>query len=649
MDVAGCAEHPVTLLPFRGAPPASCTPSEECPQMEQTPQCSPFGLTGSPRIGPHCEQCHSKEVKSYEGEEQYDDQHRGKRNPRALPSMQSYRDTATSNGRVKGIRRLDDRVTPEHLKYHEVKSMTTNNQKKGFINLELPPLPERAIKGLDHPWVSPKGELFHVVRLWEFPHLYVLLKHKMWVRISKFLRETGNLAMLARSLGISRTILANIRNNPDQSISVSNLRKISWEIDISLDLMETSIRAARFGQSGDPEFLSFPFTMNIHAWRALCHIIGDGNVNKRKDGVFPEFRWTQWTEKNEIRIKDIPPKKQRYMRNLLERLSRLPGGKGNNVNYPKALSYAIMGTIPTLTFDDLKTSIFIDFIIRLPKIYKDYKVQFLAAFTIDDGSVSSDISFHQKDRSILEKIMELCDQLGYDHSPYPPSKQQRDGMYEFSLRLRGVRDFYNDINEIKTKYCCDSLLGLWHFDQIHKHTVRNISDERLEDNQRAIEVYERIITIMNDSKIRKTFEIRQHPKLKPLVEGYSDKVFGDRLRNLTSMKIMQEVKKPNVNTSYRPKRWIIPPGNDVETLLEKFRELYGYRAHKQSYERQFVTKEMAITAMKKLLARGIKPNPTNTAHEGNFSRQIFYRRKDLSALFEDLENLKELKEHEEEE
>ncbi|MFX1284499.1 MAG: hypothetical protein ACFFB5_12640 [Promethearchaeota archaeon] len=40
-------------------------------------------------------------------------------------------------------------------------------------------------------------------------------------------------------------------------------------------------------------------------------------------------------------------------------------------------------------------------------------------------------------------------------------------------------------------------------------------------------------------------------------------------------------------------------------------------------------------AMARLLARGIKPNPTNTAREGRFSKKLIYEREDLRALFED--------------
>ena len=46
---------------------------------------------------------------------------------------------------------------------------------------------------------------------------------------------------------------------------------------------------------------------------------------------------------------------------------------------------------------------------------------------------------------------------------------------------------------------------------------------------------------------------------------------------------------------------------------------------------------MAKSAMARLIARGVKPNPTNTSREGGFSKKLIYERDDLRALFEDEE------------
>ncbi len=581
VDVAECVEHSAALLPERGFSEASRTLLTECPQMGNAQRRIPFGLTGSPRIGPDREQSYPREVKTTEGKKLVD----------------------------------DNRVTPEHLNWFEVLQVRKNEKKP---DQELPPLPDRAIKGLKRPWVSPNGEPFHTVSLWEFENLYVLLGEKDWKSLSMFLKSM-NLSVLSRQLKIGQKTLRCIRDNRNQSIVVPNLCKLCEEAELDLESVERMIRGVRFNKSGEIEKILFPFVMDIYAWRALCHIAGDGNIHKRK---FPDLRWIQ------ARENQVP------MRDLLKRLSRPTGGESIYINYPKALSYAIMGTIPGMTLSDLRSPKFIQFVIDLPPTYRDWKIQFLAAFIIDDGCVSGDISFNQKDRTILEKVMSLCDQLGYDHSPYPPKRQQRDGMHDFQLRSKGYRNFYNDLNDLLSRYAKDSILSLWHKYPKLQNLVDRISDKRLEENQRSIVVYETILTILGDHQIRSSKQLREHPKLQPLVENYSSKIFRDRLRWLITHDLIQEVKKTN-GGSYRPKRLIIPSSHDLETLIQEFHTLYGDRAHSQSYKRQFVTVEMANKAKARLISRGVKPNPTNTAREGGFSRKLFYERADLRALFED--------------
>lgn len=491
-----------------------------------------------------------------------------------------------------------------------------------FPHGDLPPLPQRAIRGLpDGSSFTLDGEPFHTVHIWEFPLLYVKLQRKMWHKLSKLLRGSLNLAALARRLKLGRGILANIRDNPDQSIGIPTLKKLCREFDLDPNEIERSLRTVQFNKSGDPEKIAFPFVMGIYAWRALCHITGDGNVHKRK---YPDLRWTQ------------ERKNQGPMRELLKRLSRPIGGKGMNINYPKVLTYTTMGTIPGLTVSDLRSTKFLQFILDLPLSYRDYKVQFLAAFAIDDSGIDQTINFFQSSKPKLKLVIQLCDQLNYENST-DPYLHIRDNVWAFRLLLRGVRKFYNDIIGIQSRYANDRVLGLWHKQQNHKNIVENISDKRLEDNQRATNVHVTIITILSDNIERDSKKLRNHPKLHPLVENYSDKIFLDRLRLLHKFNLIREVKKPN-NHSYRPKHWVIPPGRDLKTLLEEFHSKYGDRSHSQSYERSNLSTAFVIKIKAQLVEEGIKPTPTNVSLRGGFSRQQLYRRDDLRDLFKDYLN-----------
>jgi hypothetical protein len=208
----------------------------------------------------------------------------------------------------------------------------------------------------------------------------------MWTQIATHLRAV-NLSRFARTWNLSRGILQNICENPEQTISVPVLQQLCTALNLDLDEVEQSLQAVRFNMSGKLEQVKFPFRMELYPWRALCHIVGDGNVSFRKDRPYPYLRWTQ-----EVQY-------QQPMRTLLQQLSRAPNGATLNVNYPKALSYALLGTMPNLTFRDLKTPKFIQFVLDLPMQYRAYKVQFLAAFIVDDGNISNGISLIQKNSS----------------------------------------------------------------------------------------------------------------------------------------------------------------------------------------------------------------------------------------------------------
>ena len=680
MDNDEGKEYSASLLPVRGAIQTSYIPHEECPHLVRTQGCTPVGLTSSPsRIGPHCEQSHPREVKTREGETHQTAMHPGTYEvPRRARLMLTLNTIGTIHGTCRTGQLLDValaqarpvlphyRGTPhEHQDFqHPIQgrhtaicalltesieeelpaygwvdpllegreqslptigrdlcrkaktnpgetTMPNNNSNHG----DLPPLPERAIRGLSSPWSSPTGEPFHTVLLWEFTNLYVLLGEKDWQSLSKYLKGV-NLSRLSRQLEIGYYALSNIRDNRNQSIVVPNLCKLCEEAELNLESVERSIRGVRFNTRGFLEHLKFPFAMDIYAWRTLCHIAGDGNINIRK---YPDLRWIQL------------PKHQGPMRELLKRLSRPVGGESDQIWYPKALTYAMMGTMPELTLHDLRSPKFLQFILDLPASYRDWKVEFLAAFIVDDGSISKSISFTQKSETTLQYIAHLCDQLGYDHSHI--YRQKRDGVHNFQLRQQGIETFYVDIHKLTSK---DPLLGLWHKDPNLQSVATSFSMRRGFDNRQVVEVCLTIISVLGDHKQRDTDELRQHPKINPFLEGQPWYYLGRRLQKLFKLNLIQEVLKLG-KTSYRPKCWVIPPSHDPETLAKKFLANYGNRAHKQSYKRKSITKVMVEEIIAQLKAEGVKPTPTAVARRGGFSRKVLYERDDLRRLFEDEE------------
>jgi hypothetical protein len=392
------------------------------------------------------------------------------------------------------------------------------------------------------------------------------------------------------------------------------------------------VKAVMFNFCGEKEYISFPFTIDIYAWRAICHIAGDGNIHirkksKRRKNIFPYLRWTQWPMKGEVTYDEIPPKKQRFMRSLLERLSRLPGGYGKSVNYPKALSYVILGAMPGLTIYDLRTPRFIQFVIDLPPEYREWKIQFLAAFIFDDGSVGSDISFTQKDGQVLEHVISLCDQLELDHSPLYPGK--RDGVHNFQLGQEGIQSFTYDLSII---YERDFILGLWDKHTDLETTNNSFSPERKLEQKIALFVSTIILEILGNHKKYSTKELRKHKDLEKYLQNYPEYWLNRRLEFLFRKKLIKEAYQSS-GKSFRPKHWYIDKSKNAASLIKKLEEVYNDRSHAQSYKRKNITTEMVEAAIEELIAQGLEPSALNVSRLIGCSKKQLYRRKDLRKYF----------------
>ena len=397
---------------------------------------------------------------------------------------------------------------------------------------------------------------FREVNLFELTDFYVLLSHDNWLILSTLLMNS-NLSKLSRKLKILHSVLRNIRDFPDKTISVTNLIKLSNALKLDLQSMEKSIRGIRFSQTGDLEKITFPFKMDIYSWRAICHIIGDGTLDRRYK--FPSHAWTQ------------KPKNQEMMRTLLGKLSRRPSGRSIRVNFPKGLTYVIIAAIPDLKAEDLKTNKFVRFVLGLPSKYRNWKVQFLAAFLIDDGSVSNNISFAQKDINILTDVMQLCDQLGYDHSPYPPDLHGNGRAYIFRLYQTGIIQFYEDLQRTAFK---DPLLGLWHKQPKLDTIIKSYDLQKGSAIRRSREICCILIEVLGDHKARTIKQLQQHPKLKPLIVELHPNFLLHRLYYLCDKGFIQKIENENKH----PYLWKIPDNRDPITILREFTVNYGKKS-----------------------------------------------------------------------
>ncbi|PWI48950.1 hypothetical protein CEE45_04260 [Candidatus Heimdallarchaeota archaeon B3_Heim] len=401
---------------------------------------------------------------------------------------------------------------------------------------------------------------FNTVQLKDLTKFYVLLNYNLWLYLSTFLKRS-TISKLSTNLKISYKVLLGIRDSPNKTIIVPNLYRLCQELNLDFKTIQKSVQAVRYSPQGKLEKISFPFHMNIYAWRVICHIIGDGTIDKRQS--FPSLVWTQ------------KRMNQENMRSLLGKLSRSPDGNSERVHYPKGLTYVIMMAIPDLVAHDLKTPKFVQFVIDLPSKYFNWKIQFLTAFLLDDGNVSNQILFAQKNELILTRVMQLCDQLGYDHTPYPPIPHNNGRAYIFRLYQGGVIQYYNDLNRISFK---DPLLGLWHKKNALDSLVKSYNITKGSALRRAREFYPHILEVLGDHQVYTTPELQKHPKLKHFIKGVYSEYLLHRLFYLRDKGFIVQVENNH------PYSWKLPSSSDPAKLTLKLQKNYGKNSFNSSYD-----------------------------------------------------------------
>ncbi len=436
-----------------------------------------------------------------------------------------------------------------------------SNKKWEFYKGILPPLPERVISGLPNKLkYNPSDSPFHTVRLWEFTNLHVILKNRTWTLISEYLRQ-ANLTNLSQEVQIKKRVLEEIYRQDTYATHISNLYKIAQIMGLDPDTIENSVKAVRFNRNGSLEYISFPFNIDIYSWRLLCHIAGDGSVKYHKTTrALPEVKWNQL------------PENQTYMVELLKRWNPKVLNSDLTVKYPKVLTYAIMGSMPGLTFKDLRAPKFIQFVYNLPMSHKDWKVQFLAAFLIDDGTISGNVNFTQTDKKKIELTMNICDQLDYEHSPYPP-RRKNNGIYEFRLYATGAQKFLKDLQRVALN---NPLLGLWHKQSKLESRISSYNRKKVRDAQLVRKVNIAILTILGDHQCRTNNELHNHPMIRSLIAGKSSQWFREKTWRLSRLGLIKEAE----TTKYR-KYWRISSDKDSKTLIQDYLNLYQAKKSKK--------------------------------------------------------------------
>jgi len=302
-----------------------------------------------------------------------------------------------------------------------------------------------------------------------------------------------------------RTICRACQREGSGFIKISSLFKFTNFLKLRRNSIEKHIefyKDSRVGAYGRTYRLDFPFMITPKVIRLVSHIVGDGSVYK--DCI-------KYSQNDASYIKKLSE-------DVVKPLSELKIG----IRYKNGLFKEQVFDIPmvvakcvskflNISLKDFKNSIFIEKCLKLPK---DFKVQVLAALTVDEGHVPKK-KISMSDKGIVEKLCDIVDSLGYGRTNirferYPHKYKDKvyfPEMYSFILLGDGIRDFSKDLKKIVSRY--GASLDLWNKQNELENAVKSHNYIFLEKHKKAKDLAIRIASLARNEKV-----IRRHTIIK---------------------------------------------------------------------------------------------------------------------------------------
>lgn len=255
---------------------------------------------------------------------------------------------------------------------------------------------------------------------------------------------------LSRCISISDTAIYHFLNG--NSMKPNNLKELIKFLGISVGDIEKSEPLIR---SGPNKFkFNFPIELTPLNIRVVSHFLGDCCLEKYG---------CRWTQKSKIGGEN--------MIKLIESLVSFKIKRGTKNTYGIPI---LLGDIVAKALDikrnELKSSIFVN---RVHKLPKEFKIQLLAAFIVDEGHVrKSTIQISNTDLELLQKLKKLCVSLGYPCSKIIEDKRKdktrmiKGEMAQVNhqpltlfMYADGLLKFKKDLDNMIIKY--GTIMGLW--------------------------------------------------------------------------------------------------------------------------------------------------------------------------------------------
>ncbi|MDP2906469.1 MAG: LAGLIDADG family homing endonuclease, partial [Nanoarchaeota archaeon] len=278
---------------------------------------------------------------------------------------------------------------------------------------------------------------------------------------------------------------------------------------LNLDLKEAEKEIIGLTYNGSKKVYPFIKHFNPLLFRIVCHIIGDGTIASRRGDT---CRWIQHKNNSSWLVELIG-----------KQLGIIPGRTVHSktceaITIPSYFAMLIKNILG-FEVDALKSARIIQKFIAYPK---EYKLQFLAAFIVDEGHIryknARSLVISQTDKAMMQAISDLLDSLGYIHSKiykeiskYYLEKGSVKTIFRMNIYSPGVYFFSKHIQKMIKKY--GVYAGLWHKQECLDNYISSLRTDQ-KKLSKIIKVNNLINTFLKTKTCITYKELRENPLIK---------------------------------------------------------------------------------------------------------------------------------------
>lgn len=272
----------------------------------------------------------------------------------------------------------------------------------------------------------------------------VIVSNKIINKIKYQIKNKGGPNKLYNFTLITPTIYYRLLNG--KGINVKNYQQIITFLDLDFKEAEKEI----IGLTYNGGKFTYPYIKKLSPllFRIICHIIGDGNIASKNT-----CRWIQHKSNSY------------WLSNLIQKeIGFFPTSTQNqNCDMITISAYfsRLMQHMLNIDIKLIKTPKILKKFLNLPK---EYKLQFLAAFIVDEGHIrykrARSCIISQNNKEFLEIVSTILTSLGYQHSEIKEEiNKQGFIIYRLNIYSSSLLQFSKEIDNLIKKY--GIYAGLW--------------------------------------------------------------------------------------------------------------------------------------------------------------------------------------------